>query len=258
LINPNKLINNSKFMEMKEKHYMLLGASAILIICSAILAGGLSGINQPPKKISVTGSAQRVIESDVVKWNIKLSRQVDLNKLSDGYGQMNNDLKKINEFLKKNDIKGDELSTSPIDVNKELVESTNDKGAVVKNYYYILTQNYSIESIDINKISKAVDDSASLIKDGIPLESVGLEYYYSKLADLKLEMLTEATKNAQERAKQVSSAAGSALAGLESADMGVFQLTRVNSTEISDYGSYDTSSYEKQITATVHTEFRLK
>jgi hypothetical protein len=239
-------------------NWLAIGGALVLILCSSIIGTGLSNINQPPKKISVTGSAQRVIESDVVDWNVKLSRQVDLNKLSDGYTQMNNDLKKINDFLKSSKVSEDELSKSPINVSKEQLETTDDKGMVVKKYYYILSVTYSIESRDINKISKAVDDSANLIKAGIPLESVGLEYYYSKLAGLKLEMLTEATKNAQERAEQVSSAAGSGLAGLDSADMGVFQLTRVNSTDISDYGSYDTSSFKKQITATVHTTFRLR
>jgi uncharacterized protein len=178
--------------------------------------------------------------------------------LKDGYNQMANDLKKISDFLKKNSIQADEISTSPVAVEKQQLETTTDKGVVIKKYYYILTQTYTIESGDINRISSAVDKSAELIQAGIPLENVGLEYFYTKLQDLKLEMLTEATKNSQERAKSIAQSAGSNLDGLISADMGVFQLTPVNSTEISDYGTYDTTSYKKQITATVHTVFRLK
>jgi len=45
---------------------------------------------------------------------------------------------------------------------------------------------------------------------------------------------------------------------LKSADMGVFQVTAVNSVDVSDYGSYDTSAFEKQITAVVRRSFLYK
>jgi hypothetical protein len=40
--------------------------------------------------------------------------------------------------------------------------------------------------------------------------------------------------------------------------MGVFQITAVNSTEISDYGSYDTSSIDKKVTAIVRASYTIK
>ncbi|MDD4879214.1 MAG: SIMPL domain-containing protein, partial [Candidatus Omnitrophica bacterium] len=42
-----------------------------------------------------------------------------------------------------------------------------------------------------------------------------------------------------------------------SADMGVFQITPVNSTEVSDWGSNDTSSLEKKVFAVVHADFAI-
>jgi hypothetical protein len=40
--------------------------------------------------------------------------------------------------------------------------------------------------------------------------------------------------------------------------MGVFQVTAPNSIDISDYGTYDTSSVRKQITAIVRASFTIR
>lgn len=40
--------------------------------------------------------------------------------------------------------------------------------------------------------------------------------------------------------------------------MGVFQITPLYSTEVSDYGINDTTSIDKEITAVVNCEFIIK
>ena len=45
-------------------------------------------------------------------------------------------------------------------------------------------------------------------------------------------------------------ATGGSLGGLRSVDVGVFQVTAPNSTEVSDYGVYDTSTLDKDVTGT--------
>ncbi len=40
--------------------------------------------------------------------------------------------------------------------------------------------------------------------------------------------------------------------------MGVFQVTARHSTEVSDYGRYDTSTKEKDVTAVVRMSFALE
>ncbi|MFA5160529.1 MAG: SIMPL domain-containing protein, partial [Candidatus Omnitrophota bacterium] len=43
-----------------------------------------------------------------------------------------------------------------------------------------------------------------------------------------------------------------------SAKMGVFQITPVNSTEISDWGMNDTTSLDKKVTAVVNASFSIE
>lgn len=71
-----------------------------------------------------------------------------------------------------------------------------------------------------------------------------------------MELLSEAVKDAQNRAGKIAQSSGNEVGSLKSASVGVVQVLPVNSTEISDYGTYDTSSIEKEVMITVRATFR--
>ena len=84
--------------------------------------------------------------------------------------------------------------------------------------------------------------SAVFVDSGAPLEP----------------LLAQATKDAQERARVLTDATGAHLGKLRGVDVGVFQVTSPNSTQVSDYGAYDTSTFEKDVTAVVNVTFSLR
>jgi len=84
-------------------------------------------------------------------------------------------------------------------------------------------------------------------------------YYYTKLEDLKIEMVSRATENALLRAKSISENSGAKLGELSLAQMGIFQITGQNSNE--DYswgGAYNTSSKEKTASITMKLTYLIK
>jgi hypothetical protein len=83
-----------------------------------------------------------------------------------------------------------------------------------------------------------------LIQEGVVVESSAPTYIYTKLADLKIEMLAEATKDATARARQIAENSGARLGAIREARMGVMQINPVHSTAVSDSGNNDTSSLE--------------
>jgi hypothetical protein len=85
-----------------------------------------------------------------------------------------------------------------------------------------------------------------------------LQYYYSKLPDLRVSLLSDAVKDAKSRAEKIAEGTGRAVGSIQSASSGVVQVLPVNSVEVSDYGSYDTSSIEKDVMVTVKASFRLR
>ena len=63
--------------------------------------------------------------------------------------------------------------------------------------------------------------------------------------------------NAKKRAESIAKASGNKIGRIRSARMGVFQITPVNSYDVSDWGMNDTSSLEKKVNAVVNVEFAI-
>jgi hypothetical protein len=122
---------------------------------------------------------------------------------------------------------------------------------------YALSQQIEVRSNDVQKIAQVAREATELINQGILIESKAPQYYYTQIGDLKVEMLGEAAKDAKERADKVASSTGSSIGSIRSAKMGVLQITAADSTDVSDYGVYDTSTIEKDMTAVVNISFAV-
>ena len=108
----------------------------------------------------------------------------------------------------------------------------------------------------IENISRQVTE---LINSGVELYSEQPEYYYTKLAELKLKMIAEATKDAKLRAEKIAENAGAKLGDLKKSEMGVFQIIAQNSSE--DYswgGSFNTSSKKKTANITMKLSYNIR
>jgi hypothetical protein len=241
-------------MESTRSPFVLSAAILALgLILSTLIGGGFAHNIKSIGDISVTGSAQKVITSDRAKWRISLSRSAALESLKDGYSQLKNDLNLLQAYLKKEGVDAKQITVGAISV-----EATYANYDMSRPAGYTLRQEVTVESSDVAKLTATVQNAGSLLTQGAVVTTNSLEYYYSKLADVKVEMLAEATENARDRAAKIAQSAGSALGKLKEASMGVLQITPVNSTEVSDYGMYDTSSIEKQITAVVRASFGVR
>ena len=125
---------------------------------------------------------------------------------------------------------------------------------------YEAHQTVRIESRDIDKIEALTRDISELYDQNIMIENHNPEYYYTKLADLKLQMLAEASQDAKNRAETITKSAGAKLGDLKSANMGVFQITKPNSSE-EDYtwgGAFNTSSKEKRASINMRLTYYVK
>ena len=173
---------------------------------------------------------------------------------------MKHDLIVVEKYLKESGIQDGEITVNPITVmpNYSNDGSYYGKGGGSSIIGYSLSQDMIIESSNVSGITKAAQDSGAIINQGVVFSSQAPEYYYSKLTGLKLEMLAAATKDSQLRAERIAESTGAHIDRLRTASMGVFQITPVNSTDLSDYGNYDTTSIQKQVMAIVHASFSLK
>ncbi|MDD3704737.1 MAG: SIMPL domain-containing protein [Clostridiaceae bacterium] len=228
--------------------------SAGLIISTFIVTDGIVEI-KGNRSITVTGSAKQQIKSDLIEWTGSFSCQSQL--MPEAYTKLKADSEKVKKYLKEKGISEEDMVFSSIDTNP--IHEVNYNGQYTNNIIaYRLYQRVQISSTDVDTLSRIAREATELINEGIEFQSYSPQYYYTKIADLKVSMLAEATKDAKNRAEQISQNTGSNIGALKSAKMGVFQITPLYSTEVSDYGINDTSSLDKEITAVVTCTFEMK
>jgi hypothetical protein len=120
-----------------------------------------------------------------------------------------------------------------------------------------LTQAVQIESGEIDKIEALSREITELLNQGVPFYSKAPRYYYTQLADLKIELISKASEDARIRAEQIAKNSGTKLGELRDARMGVFQITGQNADE--DYswgGTFNTSSRNKTASITVKANYK--
>lgn len=241
-----------------KNHVILVTAviiSIALIVCSAIMAGAVKNYSGSKNTITVTGAAKKAITSDLIVWSGTFSAQSP--QLSEAYSRLSQDLVKVKAYLvqkgvPENQIVASSINTMPIHRIAPNGMPTNEVEG------YLLNQSIEIKSDQVDKITDLSRSSTELINQGVQFQSQPPQYFYTKLNDLKVDMLAEASKDARNRAEQLARNSGGKIGALKSAKMGVFQITRLNSTEVSDSGINDTSSLEKEITAVVNVDFYVK
>lgn len=225
------------------------------IATSMIVINGIVEVKSSRSNIIVTGSAKQKITSDMIVWTGSFSTQS--NQMQDAYTKLEASREKVSEYLVRQGIAKEDIVFSAINTNINYV--MNDYGVytnIVDSYN--LSQTITISSSEIDKITDISRKATELLSEDVAFHSDPPQYFYTKLADLKVNMLAEATLDAKKRAQMIAENAGNKLGALTYADMGVMQITPLYSNEISDYGINDTSSLEKEITAVVHCQFEIE
>jgi uncharacterized protein len=239
-------------MEKNKLLYFGLVLSAGLILSAVIAGAAFIKSRNNTDQITVTGSARERVTSDSVKWTSNFSRVIFRDNLKDGYMQMKKDENEVSKFLKDNGLKDDEISIAPV-MTMEVWKS--DANAPKE---YTLTQNVEVRSSEVEKIKELSKNIQSLVNKGVFFSIVSVEYYYTKLPEMRVSLLPAAIKDAQNRAEIIAEASNKKIGAVKSVDTGSVQVLVPNSVDVSDYGAYDTSSIEKEIMVTVHPIFNLK
>jgi hypothetical protein len=97
-----------------------------------------------------------------------------------------------------------------------------------------------------------------LIENGIEINSLQPSYFYTKLSELKIDLLAKASADAKKRAETIAVNSGNSLGSVKRASMGVFQITGQNSNEaFSEGGTFNTSSKNKKASITIRIDYAV-
>ena len=226
-----------------------------LVLSTAIGAYSFYKVKSFDNSLTVTGSAKVEVTSDIVKWRSSFSRVTTLAKLKSGYALMATDEKSIRAFLKSKGVNDNEITISPISM-EEVYDYKSD-GSQATETKYTLRQQVSVDSKEVDKITSIANDIREVVNQGIVFSTYSLEYYYSQLAEARVNLLSDAIVDAKARAERIAGASGKSVGQLKSASSGVVQVLPLNSVDVSDYGSYATGDIKKEVMVTVKASFTL-
>ncbi len=231
--------------------------SSIIIGIATIISVAIGGfvayqIRVSNDSIVVTDSAKERVTADTVKWVSSFSRTVGINDLKLGFSQLQTDHEKVAAFLAQNG-----LATTSYEFSSVFVQEPYKYDANAPKQYTV-SQTVVVNANDVNKITQIAKDTNALINQGVVFTTMSLEYYYSKLPELRMQLVAKAIEDAKERAKIVAEHSARTLGVIKSVSQGVVQVLAPNSVDVSDYGTYDTSTIEKDVTVTARLTIGLK
>ncbi|GCD78722.1 SIMPL domain-containing protein [Thermaurantimonas aggregans] len=229
------------------------------IIVALILKSAYLARIQSNDTISVTGLGNKDFDSDLIVWSGTFNR---INKdLKKAYAEIDQDRETIKKYLISKGIKEENIVFQSININREFNNEYDANYNVRKSTFvgYNLSQSVTIESNEVDKVEAIARSITELINQGIEFYSNSPQYFYTKLAELKLEMIEAATQDAYTRAKKIAENSGSKVYKLKKASMGVFQIVAQNSAEDFTWGgAFNTDSRKKTASITVKLEYLIK
>lgn len=205
--------------------------------------------------IHVTGLGSKDFKSDLIVWAASFSvANMDMKVAS---GMLDQQREIVRKYITDQGVNSKEVIFSAVSIDRKFHTWYDDKGKEHSEFQgYRLSQNVEVESREVEKVEQVSREVTQLINQGVEISSYPPSYYYTQLAELKIEMVAAATEDARIRAERIAEKAGSSLGKLRNAQMGVFQIVAQNSND--DYGwggSFDTSSKMKTANITMRLQF---
>ena len=235
---------------------LIAGISAV--VCISIFSRNLVEYKKTSGSggITATGSANCDFESDLIVWRGSFSTYGITTK--EAYAQIKSNAEMTRDYLLKSGVTEEEMVFNSVNISQHYTSMYDDNGEYVGEYAdgYDLYQQVCVTSTDIDKVEKISRDITQLIESGVEFSSDSPAYYYTKMDELKLQLIEEATQNAKQRIDIMAEGTGGKAGKLLNANLGVFQITAQNSdSEYSYGGSFDTSSRNKTASITVKLNY---
>lgn len=228
---------------------------SIIVAASLVLAFFIFGLfyysaQKEKDSIFVIGTASEQKTSDLVKWTININKSTGFDNRNQVAKELIAQTNALVQVLQKKGVDPKEISMSKLSF-EDRWESNAQVG-----YRAVLA--IKITSEKVNEIEK-LSSNTDLLLDNLSNCSFysNTEYYIKDLNPIKHKLLEAATLDAKTRAKALAKNSGRGVGKINSIKTGVFQVTEPFSTDVSDYGIYDTQTKEKMVTITVNAYFDL-
>lgn len=208
---------------MKDLKTIILSVSVSVIASAVILSVGLSNIARADKTVSVRGLAEREVDADLAVWPLTFS--LGSNDLSELQKDILAKTEIVKNYLAEYELSGNDFTVQSPSITDNSMNPYMDKNQV--RYTYIAETVVLVRSSKVEQVKKAQGDSLKLMSDGIAVSKdykSKISFEFTKLNDIKPQMIAEATKNARTAAEQFARDSGSKVGKIKRASQGLFSI----------------------------------
>ena len=206
---------------------LILGVFIFIGLASVgyLLANAAIEFKQFDRSVTVKGLSEREFKADIVIWPIQFTAAG--NDLETLYVSIESNTSKIKDFLGSSGISLDEISfASPAITDK----SAQQYGGNAKpEFRYSAIQTVTVYSKNIDAVINLMGSLSTLGKQGIVFSGGNYqsqtEYLFTRLNEVKPEMIEEATRKAREVATKFASDSDSKLGKIKKASQGQFSIS---------------------------------
>lgn len=206
---------------------LILGVFVFLGLSSLgyLLGNAAIEFKQFDRNVTVKGLSEREYTADIMIWPIQFTAAG--NDLESLYNSIELNTTKIVSFLGKKGISTDEITTSsPAITDKSAQQYGGNSRA---EFRYSAVQTVTVYSKNIDAVRGVMGSLSQLGKQGIVITGGNYnsqtDYIFTRLNDVKPEMIEEATKKAREVAEKFASDSQSSLGKIKRASQGQFSIS---------------------------------
>lgn len=201
--------------------FVFLGLSTL----GYLLGNAAIEFKQFDRSVTVKGLSEREYPADIIIWPSQFTAAG--NDLESLYNAIELNTKKIVSFLGNNSISADEITlSSPAITDKSAQQYGNNARA---EFRYMAFQTVTVYSKNIETVRSEMGSLSQLGKQGIVITggnyNAQTDYIFTRLNDVKPEMIEEATKKAREVAEKFASDSQSSLGKIKRATQGQFSIS---------------------------------
>ena len=205
----------------------VIGASLLcagLLLLGIFIKGGIDNIANRGRQVTVRGLSERSVEANSVTWPI-VTKEMG-NDLIDIYNRIQTTNAKITAFLKANGLKEDEFSINPPQVEDRVANTYSNESQVRSRY--LVTNVIVVSSEQVKLVKSLIDKQPELMRQGIAVVAGDYQYQtsyeYTRLNEIKPEMIAEATEAARTAADRFAADSHSSLGKIQTASQGQFTI----------------------------------
>ncbi|WP_337185332.1 SIMPL domain-containing protein [Phenylobacterium sp.] len=226
---------------------------AVLVALGVAIAGfligrGVENANVGDRSVTVRGLSERIVKADLAVLPLRFASAGD--DLATVQAKVDQDLAAVRRFLAQQGYTPAEIDLGRLQVTDQYAREYQSSNVGAR---YQVAQTVIVRTTNVDRVQATTRSLDALLRQGVVLQDYnGPSYLFTKLNDVRAEMIGQATASARTGAQQFARDSGANLGGIRSATQGSFEI--LGRDDIGD----ESSQVFKKVRVVTTINYRLR